>query len=76
MYALIDAVPEPDPANRLRERPVVPGEAPSAAAPPAGCPFHPRCPRFMAGRCELARPTLREAEPGHFVACYLYEEGA
>ena len=74
--ALIDAVPEPDPANRLRERPVVPGEVPSAASPPAGCPFHPRCPRFMAGRCELARPTLREAEPGHFVACYLYEDEA
>ena len=72
--ALIDAVPEPDPANRLRERPVVPGEVPSAADPPAGCPFHPRCPRFMAGRCELARPALREAEPGHFVACYLYED--
>ncbi len=72
--ALIDAVPEPDPANRLRERPVVPGEVPSAADPPAGCPFHPRCPRFMAGRCELLRPTLREAEPGHWVACYLYED--
>ena len=74
--ALIDAVPEPDPANRLRERPVVPGEVPSAADPPAGCPFHPRCPRFMAGRCDLARPALREAEPGHFVACYLYEDEA
>ncbi len=74
--ALIDAVPEPDPANRLRERAVVPGEVPSAADPPGGCPFHPRCPRFMAGRCELARPALREAEPGHFVACYLYEDEA
>ncbi|MCH8974027.1 MAG: ABC transporter ATP-binding protein [Chloroflexi bacterium] len=72
--ALIDAVPEPDPANRLRERAVVPGEVPSAADPPAGCPFHPRCPRFMAGRCELQRPTLREVEPGHYAACYLYED--
>ena len=74
--ALIDAVPEADPANRLRERPVVPGEVPSAAEPPAGCPFHPRCPRFMAGRCELARPALREVKPGHYVACYLYEDEA
>ena len=74
--ALIDAVPEADPANRLRVRPVVPGEVPSAADPPAGCPFHPRCPRFIAGRCEQARPALREVSAGHYAACYLYEDEA
>jgi hypothetical protein len=26
-------------------------------------------------RCEEAEPTLREAAPGHAVACYLYTEG-
>ena len=72
--ALIDAVPEPDPANRLRERPVVPGEPPSPANVPSGCPFHPRCPQFMPGLCDQTRPALREVAPGHFAACYLYEE--
>jgi oligopeptide/dipeptide ABC transporter ATP-binding protein len=69
---LLASVPEPDPANRKRLRAVIPGEPPSAAAVPAGCPFHPRCPDFMKGRCDLARPELKETEPGHAVACYLY----
>ena len=73
---LIAAVPEPDPANRLRQREVVPGEPPSAAELPSGCAFHPRCPKFMSGLCEGETPALREVRPGHFVACYLFEEAA
>ena len=73
---LIAAVPEADPANRLRERDVVPGEPPSPIDVPAGCRFHPRCPRFMPGVCEMAQPELAEARPGHLVACHLYGVGA
>lgn len=69
--ALIEAVPEPDPANRFRRRAVVPGEQAADVLPP-GCPFHPRCPKFMAGVCDVRRPRLTEQEPGHFVACHLY----
>jgi oligopeptide/dipeptide ABC transporter ATP-binding protein len=70
--ALIAAVPEPDPTNRLRQRPVLQGEVPDPSNLPPGCTFHPRCPRFMAGKCELTQPQLVEVEPEHFVACYLY----
>ena len=72
--ALIDAVPEPDPANLHRHRPAVAGEPPSPAGLPSGCPFHTRCPQFMTGLCELERPVLRQVQPGHLAACYLYEE--
>jgi oligopeptide/dipeptide ABC transporter ATP-binding protein len=69
---LLAAVPEPDPENRNRLRPVVPGEPPSASAVPGGCPFHPRCPAFMKGRCEISRPELEEVSSGYRVACFLY----
>ena len=72
--ALIAAVPEPDPANRLHERPVLQGEPPNPSHTPSGCAFHPRCPKFMLGTCEAAQPQLVEVEPGHYVACYLYPD--
>ncbi|MCS6903510.1 MAG: ABC transporter ATP-binding protein [Candidatus Bipolaricaulota bacterium] len=71
---LIEAVPEPDPANRQRQRQVVPGEPPSPIHLPKGCFFHPRCPKFMKGLCDAARPALKEIESGHAVACYLYHQ--
>lgn len=73
--ALIAAVPEADPANRLRERDVVPGEPPSPVHVPPGCRFHPRCPRFMPGVCDVTEPELAEARPGRLVACHLYGDG-
>lgn len=43
--------------------------------PPAGCPFHPRCPQAL-DRCrsEVPRPLERgtKAHP-HMVACHLYD---
>lgn len=64
--ALLDAVPRLDPGRR---RPaVLPGEAPDPAAPPPGCPFHPRCDRAVAA-CGADAPPLAEASPGHFVRC-------
>ena len=73
--ALLAAVPEPDPANRLRQRPVVGGEPPDAGALPDGCAFHPRCPVAIAGTCERVVPPLIELADGHQVACHLYPEG-
>jgi peptide/nickel transport system ATP-binding protein len=67
--ALIEAVPEPDPANRLRERRVVPGEPPSPVNVPSGCGFHPRCPMAI-GKCRIEEPPLVELKKGRFIACH------
>ena len=72
--ALLAAVPEPDPANRLRMREVIPGEPPRPDSVPAGCPFHTRCPQVMRGRCDVERPAPREISPGHHVACFLFDD--
>jgi len=47
------------------------GELPNPIDLPRGCRFASRCPHRMA-RCDEAEPVLREAAPGHAVACYLY----
>ena len=58
----------------LEERGVfrgVPGLPPSLLNPPAGCLFHPRCPKRLP-QCATVAPELREIRPGHWVACHLY----
>jgi peptide/nickel transport system ATP-binding protein len=70
--ALIAAIPDPDPANSARVRDIPPGEPPNLLDPPSGCRFHPRCPAFIKGLCELEEPPDFEPQPGHLVACWLY----
>ncbi len=70
--ALLAAVPVPDPVRR-RTRLLLPGEIPSPARPPPGCPFHPRCPLVQA-RCRVEVPMLQpvaDADDGRWVACHL-----
>ncbi|MCH7705700.1 MAG: ABC transporter ATP-binding protein [Chloroflexi bacterium] len=69
--ALLQAVPEPDPANRDRRRATLAGDPPSPASPPAGCHFHPRCP-YALDRCRIEDPRLQEVRPGQQVACHLW----
>jgi oligopeptide/dipeptide ABC transporter ATP-binding protein len=69
--ALLSAVRVPDPQVKL-QRIALPGDPPSAARPPAGCPFHPRCPHPDKNeRCRTELPSLREVAPGHQAACHL-----
>jgi oligopeptide/dipeptide ABC transporter ATP-binding protein len=67
--ALLSAVPVPDPAARGRPRALLAGDPPSATDPPRACRFHTRCPRFVAGHCDVHEPLL-EPSPGGLVACH------
>jgi oligopeptide transport system ATP-binding protein len=67
--ALLSAVPIPDPTVK-RQRIRLQGDVPSPLNPPPGCHFHTRCPIADAGICRTEAPPLREARPGHFVACH------
>ena len=69
--ALLSAAPQPDPA-RKRMRLVLEGDVPSPIDPPAGCAFHPRCPRALKGTCDKEVPQLEETAQGsgHRVACW------
>lgn len=70
--ALISAVPAID-SDGESHRIVLKGELPSPTAPPSGCPFHTRCP-YASEQCSQERPELREAAPGHLVACHRMQE--
>ncbi|HXV74986.1 MAG TPA: oligopeptide/dipeptide ABC transporter ATP-binding protein, partial [Candidatus Polarisedimenticolaceae bacterium] len=66
--ALLASTPSLEPGRTTSS--AVRGETPSATRPPAGCPFHPRCP-VAVGECATKNPRLVEAEPEHRVACHL-----
>lgn len=70
--ALLSAIPQVD-GDGHTERIRLKGEVPSPSDPPSGCRFHTRCPHTCE-LCEKEVPPLREIEPGHFVACHLYDE--
>jgi peptide/nickel transport system ATP-binding protein len=72
--ALLSAIPVPDP-ERKRIRIILPGDVPSPAHPPPGCPFHPRCPQAFA-RCKIEVPPLYQLPGGHVASCFLVEEQA
>ena len=67
--ALISAVPVPDPQiEATRQRIMLEGDVPSPINPPAGCPFHTRCP-YAIDVCKEVVPQLVEIKPSHFAAC-------
>ncbi|UKS63479.1 ABC transporter ATP-binding protein [Rossellomorea marisflavi] len=72
--ALLSAIPIPDPdVEDRRERIILKGEIPSPITPPSGCVFRTRCPHAM-DVCAEKKPTWKEVESSHFVACHLYDE--
>jgi len=55
---------------------VIKGSVPDPYSRVPGCPFHPRCPEFMAGRCDTKVPLeiAMDDDPSHTVRCHLYYE--
>lgn len=68
--ALMSAIPQIERSLR-GHRTILGGEVPSALNPPAGCPFHTRCPCRQAD-CLRQMPELKQSSDytGHFVACW------
>lgn len=70
--ALLSAIPIPDPdIEESRQRILLQGELPSPINPPSGCVFRTRCAHAMSV-CTEKKPNWKEQDPGHFVACHLY----
>jgi oligopeptide/dipeptide ABC transporter ATP-binding protein len=75
--ALVDAIPVPVPGGGGR-RELLSGEIPDPTAIPAGCRFHPRCPKRFGPPCETVDPALlgplsEGAAESQLAACLLYD---
>jgi oligopeptide/dipeptide ABC transporter ATP-binding protein len=69
--ALLSAVPIPNPElGRARKPIVLQGDVPSPLNPPSACRFHPRCPRFQEGHCDVEEPPLYNFGDSHTAACH------
>ena len=68
-WGLLDSMPSVE--KRLSALVPIEGSPPSLLAPPAGCPFHPRC-RYRFEPCPVERPPLVAPVPdAHPDACHL-----
>jgi peptide/nickel transport system ATP-binding protein len=69
--ALLRSIPSINASVRTM-LPTITGSIPHPYNRPAGCPFHPRCPDFMRGVCEVSEPATCTLEEGHTVSCFLH----
>ncbi len=66
--ALLETLPHVKGRTSRRLR-TIEGQPPALTAPPASCPFRPRC-RHATARCGQAVPPMRALPGGHEVACF------
>lgn len=65
---LLKSIPRANPMAK-KTRVVILGEPASAANPPSGCAFHPRC-SYVTDACHHNYPTLEPIGDQHSVACH------
>jgi len=69
--ALLSSIPIPDPKlTRNQKRIILQGDVSSPIDSVPSCPFKERC-ALCEDICKSVTPTLKEVEPGHFVACHV-----
>jgi peptide/nickel transport system ATP-binding protein len=73
---LLRAVPRLGGAGGWRALKPIQGSVPNLYSMPSGCTFHPRCGRFVAGRCDATFPAVATVGAGHTVRCHLFEAAA
>jgi oligopeptide/dipeptide ABC transporter ATP-binding protein len=70
--ALLRSIPSirAEPRTHL---PTISGSVPHPFDRPVGCPYHPRCPAFIAGTCDADEPMLVSVGERQQASCFLYE---
>ncbi len=71
--ALLLATSEPDAKNATVFKEVPAGEPPNLVNPPKGCHYHERCPKKIAGLCDVKEPPEFDLGNSHITKCWLYD---
>jgi oligopeptide transport system ATP-binding protein len=69
---LMQSIPRLDARSKVKLRPIR-GLPPDLIDLPDMCPFTPRC-NYARDKCEQKNPPLLEVQPGHYAACWFWEE--
>jgi oligopeptide/dipeptide ABC transporter ATP-binding protein len=70
--ALLESIPSIHSAPRAH-LPTISGSIPHPFNRPAGCPFYPRCTKFMPGTCDQGTPALLPVAENQLASCFLYQ---
>jgi oligopeptide/dipeptide ABC transporter ATP-binding protein len=73
--ALLRSMPSMQGETRVA-LPIISGTLPHPFNRPPGCPFHPRCPDAIPGRCDTLVPVPLAIDPTRVVSCFLYHDAA
>ncbi len=71
--ALLRSIPSIESTPRV-DLPTISGSIPHPFNKPHGCPFHPRCPKSMPGKCAVRVPALQAVAENQLVSCFLYHD--
>jgi peptide/nickel transport system ATP-binding protein len=69
--SLLGSIPQI--GEKKAELETIEGMVPSPFDLPSGCVFHPRCPDYMPGKCDMVYPEYDEVVEGHWARCLLYD---
>jgi peptide/nickel transport system ATP-binding protein len=70
--ALLNSIPKIDKDYKNQKLEDIKGSIPDPYNHPKGCKFHPRCPKFMSGVCDVMEPVLTNISYNHKVSCHLF----
>jgi oligopeptide/dipeptide ABC transporter ATP-binding protein len=73
--ALLESIPTIHSASK-EFLPTIEGAIPHPFNRPTGCPFYPRCIRFMPGSCNVRTPYVQPVGERQAVSCFLYHDEA
>jgi peptide/nickel transport system ATP-binding protein len=73
--ALLESIPRLA-TQRIPRLASIRGMVPHPFRRPAGCPFHPRCEKAIAGACNVLDPPVETVGAGHNVRCLLHSDVA